>query len=276
MSGNHKRLLLNTVANAGGQLLGPMVALILVPVYLSVLGRDAYGLIGFFSAISLLLGVFSQGVGQALQREIARREALEQERPTIPRLVRTFERVYGSLGLFLALILIAVSGPISRDWLQQSSLEVSTMRTCLILLALRIGIAFPSGVYLSVFIGTQRQVIGNATNMVSTLLGTLLIVGTVFATRSVAAVIATEMLTHGLTMLALRWQASRLLRAIAPGATAGWSGPDLKAVARPSAWIIWSSGIGVFVTQCDPPAAQPPGHARGPGRVQRGRWRPDG
>ena len=248
---HHRKLLWNTVANTAGQLLGPVVAIILVPVYLSVLGRESYGLIGFFTALNLLMQIFSQGIGQALQRSIAQRDVDEQGRRLLRRLVSTFERAYGVMGLVIMVCLMAASGFVSRDWVRNEHLDSSTIQLCLVILSLRIGIAFPSGVYQSVFVGTQRQVIGNATTVIVTLAGALANVAITFLTRSVVWVIACDAMFAALTMVLLRWQAFRVLPQRSASESGTFSRQDFLAVARPSIWLICTSGLGVLITQMD-------------------------
>ena len=245
-----RRLVLNTIANGGGQLLGPLVSILLVPIYLRVLGREAYGLIGFFSALSILLSVFSHGVGQSLQREIARRERDPAQRGTRRNLVRTFEIAYAALGLLLALALAAFSSRLAHGWVRATDLDPALIQTCLLLLALRIGVALPNGVYQAVFIGTQRQVTGNLIIMAATFAGAVATVVVVLIFRSIVAVLVVDAALAALTLVALRMGAAAVL-AEDDGPPGRFSWVDFTAVARPSAWIIWSSGIGVIVTQTD-------------------------
>ncbi len=63
----------NTVANFAGRLLYPLLALALVPFDLRHVGIEGYGLIGLIAMVVSVLGVFSKGLGSALQREFGRR-----------------------------------------------------------------------------------------------------------------------------------------------------------------------------------------------------------
>src|SRR5688572_13499140 len=58
-------------ANLAGQLVYPVVGLLMVPFYVERLGLDAFGLIGLMALVVSLLGVFSRGLGGALQRELS-------------------------------------------------------------------------------------------------------------------------------------------------------------------------------------------------------------
>ncbi len=251
MNAPHRRLLLNTLANMGGQLLGPILSLALVPLYLAFLGLEPYGLIGFFSALIMLLGVFSQGITHALQREFARRDAEEAARPTMRRLAHTFELVYLGIGIASAAGLALCAGYLSRNWIRVEAIDPRTVEIAIMLLAARIGLAFPQGVYQSVFVGTQRQVALNAIMVGMALLGATLTVTLVVFTRSLVALYAGEALNAGLLVAVLRLRAFRILPPAGATETSRFSRADVAAIARPSASILWTSGIGIIITQFD-------------------------
>lgn len=251
MSAQHYRLFLNTLANMGGQLLGPILSLALVPLYLAFLGLEPYGLIGFFSALIMLLGVFSQGITHALQREFARRDAEDSARPTMRRLATTFELVYLVIGVTVAACLILCAGYLSRNWIRVEAIDARTVEVAIILLAVRIGLAFPQGVYQSVFVGTQRQVSLNAIMVGMALLGAALTISLVVFTRSLVALYAGEALNAGLLVAVLRLRAYRILPSARVTEKARFNRADVAAIARPSASILWTSGIGIIITQFD-------------------------
>ena len=62
------KTVINTLANLSGELINAVLTILLVPFYIRYLGLEGYGLIGFFSALVALLGVFTSGVGAALMR----------------------------------------------------------------------------------------------------------------------------------------------------------------------------------------------------------------
>lgn len=247
----HRRLINNTLANLAGQLLAPVISLAMVPIYLAYLGMEPYGLIGFFSALILLLGVFSQGITHALQREFARRDHLEGQKSTMLRLARTFERVYALIGLVAATGFAAGAGYISHEWIQSTQLDPQIVEQAIYLLAIRIALAFPQGVYLSIFIGTQHQVQSNAITLSVTLLGTIINLVVVVFTRSLVALYAGEVFTSLILLMVLRNRAFLILPGRMDSEPGTFSFTDLRAIAKPSVGIMWTSGIGIVITQMD-------------------------
>jgi O-antigen/teichoic acid export membrane protein len=246
----HRRLLFNTVANMVGQLLPTVLALVMVPVYIAYLGMEPYGLIGFFSSLIILLHVFSQGITHALQREYARRDVSDEGRPTMRRLTRTFERIYMGIGLMLGLILALNAGHLSRAWVRMEHLDPRTVEWTILWLSLRIGMAFPQGVYQSVFIGTQRQVEGNVLTVICSLCGMALNLAIVVWTGSIVWLYAGECVYSVIYVSVLRYRAFRILPAEHDQAEV-FSRADVQAIARPSAGIMWTSGIGIIIAQLD-------------------------
>src|SRR5690242_14901082 len=104
----------NTLAHAAGQFVYPVLSLLLVPFYLRRLGLEGYGVIGFLTLLSTLLGVFTRGLGTALQREMARRDA-DASGATLAPLLRLTEGLYWGIGALLAAGLLVASGFVTLD-----------------------------------------------------------------------------------------------------------------------------------------------------------------
>ncbi|RPI72540.1 MAG: hypothetical protein EHM45_22080, partial [Desulfobacteraceae bacterium] len=98
MQCGNEMILQNSLANFFGQFLAPILSILLVPFYIRYLGLEGYGLIGFFSMLITVLGIFTKGLGSALQREIATRSGIPEQRQGLRRLVHTFEVVYWIIG----------------------------------------------------------------------------------------------------------------------------------------------------------------------------------
>lgn len=247
-----RQLLSNTAANWAGQLLPPVLALVMVPLYLAHLGMAAYGLIGAFAALTTLLNVFSQGISQALQREFARRNQDEGQRRTMRPLARRFERVYLACGAGFGIIIAASANWIGSGWIRDGSgLSLDEIETAVRLLGARIAISFPYAVYSAVFIGTQRQVRGNAYAITFALLGALTGAALVVGTKSITALYAGEVLVAAGMVFAARRASFRILPPEETRDDKLLSRTEARALIRLSSGMVWTSGIGVIVTQID-------------------------
>jgi len=239
-------LIRNTAANLAGQLLYPLLALVLVPFYLRRLGLEGYGLVGVASLVVSLLSVLTRGLGSALQREIGRRSASDDVH-TLRRLLHSMEVGYWTLGGALAIVLGTVALTLGPRWVRTGALSPQTVSTCLLLLAIRVSVAFPHSVYQSVFIGTERQVLGNALNAALALTSAAGGVAAVLVFGSVVAFYASEAIVAAIYLGVLRFFAFRIL----PAAPAAFDPGEIRGLLRISIALMWTSGIGLLLSTLD-------------------------
>src|SRR3972149_8616428 len=90
---------INLLANFAGQAWSALMTLALVPVYIKFLGIEAYGLIGFYAMLQGILVVWDFGLGQTLNRELARYSAMPEKAGDARNLVRTLETGYWAIGI---------------------------------------------------------------------------------------------------------------------------------------------------------------------------------
>ena len=240
-------LIRNTVANFAGQLLYPLLALALVPFYVRHLGIEGYGLIGLIAMVVSVLGVFSKGLGSALQREFGRRSATDEGQPSLRSLLRSFEVVYWIAGVLLAAALGTLALTLGSRWIRADGIAPQTIVVCLVLLAFRVALAFPHSVYQSVFIGTERQVRGNLLNAALALLSASAGVFSILWFGSIVAYYCAEVVTAGVFLIVFRLQAFASL----PAGVAAFDGREVRALLRASADLIWTNGIGLLISNLD-------------------------
>jgi O-antigen/teichoic acid export membrane protein len=199
----------NVVANLIGQGLAAVVPLVLVPIYIRLLGIEAYGLIGVFATLQGVIALFDMGMSVALNREIARLFR-SPERGSIPEIIRTFEFVYWLVGAVVLLIVWLVAPLIAEHWIKASTIPVPVLRTVITLMGVTAAVQFPFSLYASSLLGMQFQVAFNAINVTGSLvrgLGAVAVL--VFISRSVQAffvwqAIAALLLTVAMALLQAR------------------------------------------------------------------------
>ena len=240
-------LIRNTVANFAGQLLYPLLALALVPFYLRHVGIEGYGLIGLIAMVVSVLGVFSKGLGSALQREFGRRSGTPEGRHSLPTLLRSFEIVYWILGVALAAGFAVLALTVGSRWIRPETIPQQTVMICLALLALRVALAFPHSVYQSVFIGTERQVEGNIINSLLALTAVAAGVTAILIFGSVTAVYLGEVVTAAIFLVVLRVRAFAIL----PRAIRAFDAREVRSLLRSSVDLIWTNGIGLLINSLD-------------------------
>src|SRR5688500_3109106 len=235
----------NIGANLAGQLVYPVLALLMVPFYLERLGLDAYGLIGLMALVVSLLGVFSRGLGGALQRELSQR--LLSAPGSTSQLVRSMEVCYWIAGAMIGgtIAVVAVAGRTS--WIAAPPVSGRELTLCALALSVRVGFGFPHGVYLATLMGAERQVRANTLTAALALTSALGSVVGVVLLDSVAAVFVSEAVSAAVFLSIFRYAAIRVL----PEGPHRFEAAEVRALLGLSVGLMWTSGIGLLLSTLD-------------------------
>jgi O-antigen/teichoic acid export membrane protein len=152
------------LANFGGQAWAALMGVAFVPVYVRILGIEAFGLIGFFLSLQAFFTVLDMGLSATLSRELARHQYAGSQANVQRDLVRTLEWLYWPTGLLIALGVYLLSGLIASQWLRPVSLSTEQAARAITLLGLSAGLQWPAGFYAGGFRGLERQVALNGLN----------------------------------------------------------------------------------------------------------------
>ena len=156
------RLRHNVVANFAGQAWNALLQIALIPVYLRVLGPEAYGLVGLFAAVEAVISVLDLGLSTTANRELAWRSEVRERAAESRGFVRTLETVYWGSGLCLGMLVAAAAPPIIAPWLAGPALSHETVESAAVILAGLLAVRTPALLYRAVLLGLQRQVLLNA------------------------------------------------------------------------------------------------------------------
>lgn len=171
------RLERNTLANLTGTVWSVALGVLCVPLYVKLMGVEAFGLFGVFVALQSISGILDLGIGATLNREVARLAATEADPREQRDLVFTLQAVYWLVALFVGALVFALAPVVARYWVRPQSLSVDTVRVCVRMMGAALALQFPFAFYQSGLLGLQRQVLFNAVSVALTTLrgpGTLL------------------------------------------------------------------------------------------------------
>ncbi len=244
------RLTRNISANVVANAWSTMLALVLTPVYLRLLGVESYGLIGFYLSWTAILGVLDTGISATATREIAWLMARPGEADTVPSLVRSLEVSYWAIILTLGVALfiaVALVGPV---WFHDTAIPPATISTALLLMVVSLVVQVPSGLYIAGLVGLQRQVEGSA---LVALFGTVRGAGAVLALWAVQPDIrvffAWQIAASALQTGVMR---ATLVRAVrVEGHPARFSLPLLRSVRRFAGGMSVVTALGLVLGQMD-------------------------
>lgn len=138
-----------------------LLALVTAPIYLKILGPEIYGLVGFFTLIANVFGLFDMGLSNALMREFSRLSALCAEPILFRNLTRTLETIFWVISIFLGGFIILGSELISIHWLQSPNLPSEMVQKAIASMGICLSFLWPCAVYQSGLVGLQKQVANN-------------------------------------------------------------------------------------------------------------------
>jgi len=161
----------NFAANLVGQAWVALIQLLVVPLYLKLLGIEAYGLIGFFVTLQITLQVLDLGLGQTLMREIARRKAVENGLADARSLVRTVAFLYCALAALIGMVVVLAAPMLASDVIHAEKLDQSSVRDAIMLMGLLIPVLWGASLFQGTLMGMERQVLANGVRIVSATVG---------------------------------------------------------------------------------------------------------
>lgn len=242
----------NILANYLSQLYVTLIGIVMVPVYITYMGAEAYGLVGFYAMLQAWFMMLDLGLTPTMARETARFRGGATDALSYRRLVRALEGVFWLVALVGSVALFAASGYIAHDWLRASVLPIAEIQRAVELMAIIVAMRWMCGLYRGAISGSERLVwLGGYNSIIATLrfIGVLPVLMYVGVTPTI---FFSFQFVVGLTELAgLLFHAYRLLPDIPKGQQLPWDWTPLKPVLKFSLTIAFTSSVWVLVTQTD-------------------------
>lgn len=151
----------NVAANVAGRVWSIVSVYLFLPVFLRLLGTEAYGIVGFFMALQGVVIVADLGLTATMSREMARLGGPDQQGERRD-LARSLELVYGGIAGLVAVAFVAVAPAIADRWLQARTLRTRELVEALQLMGVAFAVQLPAGLYFGGLLGLERQVRANA------------------------------------------------------------------------------------------------------------------
>lgn len=245
---------LNTAANLSARVWTAVVHLAFVPLYVSYLGIEAYGLIGVFTSLLALFALLDLGLSATLNRELAKLSARSATDTGAGReardLLRTLETLYWPVALLIGLGVALAAPFIAGDWIRAGSLGVATVERAVVLMGLTIGLQWPASLYAGGLMGLQRQVLLGG---ISAGVATLRAAGAVLVLANLSATIEAFFWWQAAASVVQTVATGAALRLRLPPSVAAprFSRGALSKVWRLAAGMAAISALSVVLTQLD-------------------------
>jgi len=165
-AGRPARALAASLAGTGT---ATLLQLIFIPVFVNLLGIEAYGLLGFYVGIFGAAQVLDIGLSPALNRDLAGLASRPGDAQAARNLVRSIETGYLALGALLGLALIALAPWFADGWFHDAELPRDTILAAFRWMGVLLAVQWPISLYQSGLIGLERQVDFNVVNVIAAL-----------------------------------------------------------------------------------------------------------
>lgn len=148
----------NTIANFIGQGFLLISGLIVAPVYLNLLGSEAYGLIGFFAVLQTWLHLLDMGISPTLSRVVAAHKHDKSNLPELWKILKSFESLLIIFAAIIVVIIWSIRSWISSEWLNTEIIEPEILKYSISIMGVLIAFRLLSGIYKSGIIGLENHV----------------------------------------------------------------------------------------------------------------------
>ncbi|MHB1273868.1 MAG: lipopolysaccharide biosynthesis protein [Rhodanobacter sp.] len=241
----------NILANYAGQIWMALMGVVFIPLYIKVLGMEAFGLVGLMLSIQALSMLFDLGMGGALNRELARRVHDARFAHTLGDLVRTFEWLVWPIALMIVGTVWLASGLLANHWLHPEHLSRAATAHAIAIMGLAVALQWPSSFYANGLSGLERQPVLNLINTgFATLRGAGVLAVLYWVSPTISAFMwwyAAMGACQSLVSAATLW---RLLPAD-PQRRATFRAAELRSAGRFAGGLVAIMALSVMVTQLD-------------------------
>lgn len=138
------------------------VQLACIPLFIKLMGIEAYGLIGFYLVLQAVLQVLDLGLSPTINREMARYSVLPGKASEARDLVRTLETGYWSIGLLIGGGILMASPWLAVHWIRASMIPVRNVMQAVMLMGVLAVFQWPVSFYQGGLMGLRQQGLVNA------------------------------------------------------------------------------------------------------------------
>lgn len=163
-------------ANAFGSAWALLLQVAFVPLYVRILGMEAYGLIGIYTSLQAWMAVLDMGMTPTLTRETARSGAMGETQNELRHLLKTLEFIMVGIAGAQWFFLWACSGWLATHWLQVGHLPMSVVSEAVTLIGGMLAARWVSGLYRGGLMGLQKQI---PLNVCTAIFATLRVAGVI-------------------------------------------------------------------------------------------------
>ena len=237
------------VANYLGNAWVAIVQIAFVPLYIRYLGIEAFGLIGIFASLQVLMSFLDVGMTPTLTREMTRFKAGLLPIGEARALLRTVQLIFTGVAVIIFICICSGSRWLAADWLKAEALPVATVSGAIGLMGASIALRWLSGIYRGVITGLQHLVwLNSMTAAFATLRGIGVLLVLALISPSVDAFFLYQACVSLIELMVLSRKSWSL---IASHESAAFSADALRRIWRFSTSVSMIALLGLVLMQSD-------------------------
>lgn len=137
------------------------IGIAILPAYMTYLGAEAFGLIGFFTMLSAWMMLLDIGLSATISRQSASLKHSLEGMLEFKHILRSVESVFLIIALIIAVGVWSADSWIANNWLNIKVLDKNEVAYCISLMGLMIGFKWIVGLYKGAINGFEQQVWNN-------------------------------------------------------------------------------------------------------------------
>ncbi len=225
----------------------------MLPLYITYMGTEGYGLVGFFSMLQASFVLLDLGLSPTISRETARFKSGATSLLNYLQLYRALSLIFILIAIVGALLIFFTAPLIVTKWLTLESLQVNEVVLCIQIMGIAVALRWMCGLVRGVIIGSERLVWLSGYNVSIATLRFVIVLPVMFVFGFEPAVFFTyQLLIAVLEFVGLYAKSQNLTpNTLDRSVKIGWSFKPVKSVLAFSLSIAFTSSIWVLVTQTD-------------------------
>ena len=248
----HTSLKHNILANYLSQFYVALIGIVMVPVYISYMGTEAYGLIGFYAMLQSWFMLLDMGLTPTITRETACFRGGTTDAMSLRRLLRTLEGIFIGVAMLGAAAMMAGSGSIATKWLKVQQLQLIEVQHAVMLMAVIVALRWVCALYRGTINGFERLVwLGGFNIAMATVRFVLVIPFFIYVSISPTAYFVYQLVIAMIEVGVLVSRTYYLLPKVETGTRLPWQWQPLRGVLKFSLSIAFTSSVWVLLTQTD-------------------------
>ncbi|MFW2209176.1 oligosaccharide flippase family protein [Vibrio cholerae] len=244
----------NIIASYISQAYVVLAGILVLPFYITTLGGEAYGLVGFFAMLQSMFALLDLGLTPTIGRETARYRAGAHTEVIFSQLYRTLNMIFIIIALLGGGTLFLLANRLAENWLNIDTLSLQEVIYALQVMAVSVALRWMTGLYRGVVTGSEQLVWLSGFNVFIATLRFLLVFPVMWTWGATPTIFFSYQLLVALTEFVGLWLKAKKLKPrlnTEQNAQLSWSFKPIKPYLTFALSIALTSGLWVVVTQTD-------------------------